>query len=85
MEWELAGLDCADIIFLYLDPATRAPISLLELGLHMRSGKLIVVCPPGYFRHGNVVVTCQRYGVPVYETLGAGITQLTERLDKFVK
>src|SRR5262245_5991751 len=33
VEWELAAQEQASLIAMYFDPATRAPITLLELGL----------------------------------------------------
>src|SRR6478735_6671853 len=32
VEWELNGLMAADFVPMYFDPATKSPISLLELG-----------------------------------------------------
>ena len=69
VEWELYGLDNAAVIAMYFEPKTKSPISLLEFGMHMRSGKVIVCCPDGYEKKGNVEVTCKFYGVPMYETL----------------
>ena len=63
--WELDHLEMSDVICLYLDPKTTSPISLLELGLHMRSRKLLVCCPPGFYRKANIDITCQKYGVAV--------------------
>lgn len=62
VEWELDGLERADVIAMWFAADTRSPITLLELGLFARSGKLIVGCPPGFWRRGNVEVVCQRYG-----------------------
>ncbi|MCE9532867.1 MAG: nucleoside 2-deoxyribosyltransferase domain-containing protein, partial [Planctomycetes bacterium] len=59
----------ATVIAMYFDPATQAPITLLELGLFARSGKLVVCCPAGYWRRGNVEVVCARYGVSLVEDL----------------
>ncbi len=68
VEWELDGLDRVDVIALYFDPATKSPISLLELGMHLDgSAELIVYCPPGFWRKGNVDIVCERYGVHVWE------------------
>ena len=64
VEWELDGLDMADLIVMYLQPETISPVSLLELGAHLNSGRVVVLCPEGYFRKGNVDITCKRYGVP---------------------
>lgn len=48
---------------MYFDPNTQSPISLLELGLHARGGKLIVLCPEGFWRKGNVDIVCEKYNV----------------------
>lgn len=69
VEWELAGMEAAGQIAFYFAPASQAPITLLELGLAARSGKAVVCCPEGYWRRGNVVVTCERYGVPMVDSL----------------
>tara|TARA_R110002020_G_scaffold90534_4_gene220448 strand:- start:2559 stop:3059 length:501 start_codon:yes stop_codon:yes gene_type:complete len=63
VEWELAAMDKADIIIMYFAPDTQSPISLLELGLHAQSDKLIVYCPEGFWRKGNVDVLCNRYNI----------------------
>lgn len=65
--WELNALEHADLIIMYFDPNTKSPISLLELGLHARSGKLKVVCPEGFWRKGNVEIVCQHYKIPLYD------------------
>lgn len=67
VNWEMNMLECSDIIFLYLSPETKSPISLLELGLHADSGKMIVCCPDGFWRKGNVEIVCARHGIPLYD------------------
>ena len=69
VNWELDALNKADIIILYLLPDTKSPISLLELGLYASSGKLLVCCPEGFWRKGNVEIVCERYNIPLYEKL----------------
>ncbi len=69
VEWELDGLDRADMIAMYIDPATRSPISLLELGLHARSKRVVVCCPDGFWRKGNVDIVCERYHIPRVDSL----------------
>jgi hypothetical protein len=54
---------------MYFDPATKSPISLLELGLFAKTGKLIVCCSEGFWRKGNVDIVCKRYGVMQVENL----------------
>lgn len=69
VNWELNGLEKADHIIMYLDPNTKSPISLLELGLFAASNKLLVCCPEGFWRRGNVEIVCEKYGIPFYESL----------------
>jgi len=78
--WELKALEKADIIYMYLDPNTKSPISLLELGKYCDSGKLIVCCPEGFYRKGNVDITCEMYGSPVFENKEDMFTELLNRL-----
>ena len=54
VKWELKALEDADAILLYFISTTKSPISLLELGLFGRTGKLVVCCEEGYWRKGNV-------------------------------
>lgn len=69
VQWELNALDKSDIIVLYLSPGTVSPISLLELGLHAKSNKLVVICPDGFGRKGNVEVVCCTYDIPLYGSI----------------
>jgi hypothetical protein len=69
VEWELNALEQADVILMYFDPNTVSPISLLELGVFAHSKKMIVCCPEGYFRKGNIDIVCEKYGIKQVETL----------------
>ena len=71
VNWELNGLEKADIIIMYLDPATKSPISMLEFGLYASSGKLLVCCSEGFWRKGNIDIVCENYNIPNYENLEA--------------
>ncbi len=67
--WELDALELADLIVFYFAPTSQAPISLLELGLFARNKNVVVCCPTGYWRKGNVDIVCQRFGVKQVESL----------------
>lgn len=82
VEWELDGLDRADLIAMWLAPGTRSPITLLELGLHARSGKLIIGCPDGFWRKGNVEVVCARHDIPLSADWPSFVTAVTRALDR---
>lgn len=80
VEWELTALQRADVIAMYLAPGSQAPVSLLELGLHAGSGKVLLACPDGFWRKGNVDIVAQRYGIPRYGSLPALAQAVRERL-----
>lgn len=83
VEWELGALDSADIIVLYFSPGSQSPISLLEMGLHARSGKLIILCPPGYWRKGNVDITAEKYRVEQVSSIDDLIAATKARITKW--
>jgi hypothetical protein len=66
VNWELTALEEATLIIMYFDPNTKSPISLLELGKFADSDKLLVCCPEGFWRKGNVDIVCDRYHIPNY-------------------
>ncbi|MBN8681594.1 MAG: hypothetical protein J0L99_03035 [Chitinophagales bacterium] len=80
VEWELDALESADFIIMYFAPNTMSPISLLELGLHARSNKLLVVCPEGFWRKGNVDIVCEKYNIRQFETLEVLVEALKNEL-----
>jgi hypothetical protein len=77
VEWELSGIEQVTDVIMYFAPGTLSPISLLELGLILgRTGddlyktqKIWVCCPHGFYRKGNIDITCNRYDVNVWEDL----------------
>lgn len=79
VEWELEAQEKAAMIAMYFAPATKAPITLLELGLFASSGKLVVCCPDGFWRKGNVEVVCDRYNIPLTNSLDSLIQAIHDR------
>lgn len=69
VNWELDGLERADLIVFYFAPGTKSPVSLLELGLFADSKKLLVCCPEGFWRKGNVDIVCWRKNIPQVDTI----------------
>lgn len=69
VNWELRHLEEADIIIMYILGTSKSPVTLLEMGLHARSSKLLVACEKDYYRYDNVRITCGFYGIPLYSSL----------------
>jgi hypothetical protein len=77
VNWELEALEKADIVIVYFDKNTKSPITLMELGLYANSEKeLLVCCPSGFWRKGNVDIVCERYNVQQYDSLELMINKL---------
>jgi hypothetical protein len=80
--WELDGLDRSQIIFFYLDPNTKSPISLLEIGKYIASDKKLIICvPKGFWRRGNIEILCDRYNIPLYDNLDIAIEMLKNSIE----
>lgn len=80
VEWELDGMDRADLVAMWFERDSQSPITLLELGLTARSRKLMVGCPDGFWRKGNIEVVCARFGVPLFGDSEAFASAVDERL-----
>jgi hypothetical protein len=80
VEWELSGLDRCAIIAMWFAPETKAPVTLLELGLNASSGKVIVGCPDGFWRKGNVEIVCQRSRIPLHGGFEDFVTAVRARV-----
>jgi hypothetical protein len=75
-------LEECDIIFMYFSPGTQSPISLLELGMHCDDHKMIVCCPDGFWRKGNVEIVCTRHNIPLFNTMEEAIGALRTKVVK---
>lgn len=82
VNWELDHIHLADHVLIYFAPGTFAPISLAELGYCLGADfDPIVICPPDFYRRGNVQIMCERAKVTVYDQLEHGVTELRSRLE----
>lgn len=75
IRWELSAMESANFILMWLPKDAEAPVSFLELGLYLKSDKLILGVENGFVRQRNVEITAQRYGVDVYHTLSEVIAK----------
>ena len=82
VSWEMDHLESADIIVMRLLGSSQSPVSLLELGLHARSGKLVVLCDDEFWRKGNVDAVCERYGVTRVTSPAALLYAVLDRIER---
>ncbi len=69
VNWELNAMEKADVIIINFLPNSQSPITLLELGLHAASKKLMVCCPDTFYRSGNVHIVCNNYNIPLFKNI----------------
>lgn len=69
VEWELTNIRRSKVVAMYLDPNTKSPISMMELGVltGTRGVLTLVYCPEGFWRKGNVDILCRMYNMIVYD------------------
>ncbi|RPD64190.1 hypothetical protein L226DRAFT_533500 [Lentinus tigrinus ALCF2SS1-7] len=80
VKWELDCQRRADVIAMYFSPDTKSPITLMELGLFASTGKLLVCCPDGFWRKGNVEIVCEEQKIPLTECWKDFVDQLVDKL-----
>jgi hypothetical protein len=73
------------VIAMFLQLGTMSPISLMELGLHAKDRKLVVCCPEGFWRRGNVQVVCAEFGIPLVETREELAELVKKRLENIIE
>jgi hypothetical protein len=83
VNWEMNMLENASFIFMYFSPETKSPISLLELGLHAEDN-IIVCCPDGFWRKGNVEIVCSRNSIPLFNDLDSAIASLISKIKSHI-
>lgn len=82
VNWELNAIEDSDLIVVYFDPNTKSPVTLLELGLLIASEKeMVVCCPEGFWRRGNVKIVCQRNRIPFANTFEEFIGLIMKAID----
>jgi nucleoside 2-deoxyribosyltransferase len=83
VNWEQDEMVNADTVIFYFDPTTKSPITLMELGLMLGLAprKVIVCCPDGFWRKGNVEIMCYRHRVPMVSSYQELINKLLSKLN----
>lgn len=82
VNWELKHIELSDINVFYFPENSKAPITLLELGLCLanKPEKTFVFCHPNFYRIGNVEITTKHYNGHFYTNLDEFLEKLKEEL-----
>ncbi len=87
VNWELDGLMNSDLIVMYLLPGTYSPISLMEIGLYTDinnypNDKMLICCPDGFWRKGNIQIITKRYGIKLYDDYYSFFEEIKKRINQ---
>ena len=86
VNWELDHIEKSQIVFFYFDPNTKSPISMMELGYVVANPNfyldVVVCCPVGFWRKGNIDIMCERSSITVYEDIDTAIETLLSLIEK---
>lgn len=82
VHWELDAIQAANLVLFFFEPETQSPISLMELGFMagLRKQNVIVVCPEGFWRKGNVDILCYREGIMQVKSLDDAVSLLSGKM-----
>lgn len=80
VEWEMDHAKVADVIVFYFPPGALTPVALLELGMYAGTKKVIVCCPEGFYKRGNVQMVCLRYDINLLNNIDDLEEQVRARL-----
>jgi hypothetical protein len=81
--WEQKKLMLCSLVLFNFVEDTKAPISLKELGQQAMIEKktVVVCCPKGFWKRGNIEVSCALYGMFLYETLEEAMAHIRVLLE----
>jgi hypothetical protein len=75
-------LDSSDLVLMHFEETSKSPISLMELGYLGKSRRIIVSCPTGFYRRGNVEIFCTRNRIPLHDNLQSALGAVSTFLRK---
>lgn len=79
VDWEHKHLTESSIIAMFISGETKAPISLMEMGMFATSGRLILACEKNFWRFGNVEWVCRYYGITLVHSLDDLVVEVEKR------
>jgi hypothetical protein len=66
IKWEHKHIMESDFVLFNFDPATKSPVTLMELGMMLsfpNKKNIVVCCPPDFWRYLNVITFCNTHDI----------------------
>lgn len=86
VRWELDGLKYSEAVYVYIDPETKSPITLMELGLlsQLKPNSTFIACPKGFYRRGNIEMLADKYDMFLTEHVAEALGRTIEYLNRLM-
>lgn len=79
IRWELNQLQRSELTLMWIEPNSKSPITLLEMGLFASRDNLVIGCPDAFYRSTNV-----RETVRFMKNTHCNVVRITNTWEKFV-
>lgn len=76
--WENEYMNECDIIIFNFLPGSKSPVTMLELGLHIKDN-IVVCCPDDFYRSGNIHIICELYNIPLFKNMEELLNNISEK------
>lgn len=79
VKWEMNAIAASDAVLFVFEPGTKSPISIGELYMcaATRPDEIVVVCPDGFWRKGNIDIVLEHFGArPAVDRLSDAYREL---------
>ena len=73
------------MIILYFYPGTISLISLMELGLFIKTKKIVICCPDDFYRRGNIQVIYNKYNRKLLQMLNKLVEEVKNKIKYYKK
>lgn len=68
-EWEIDHMSIANVIAFNFIPDEDCSSALIALGMYAKTDRIIVCCPDGFFKKGDIDALCNREDIPQVDSL----------------
>ena len=65
MQWRMSMMDQADMVFCNIMNMSKSPAPVLEFGVMVTSGKLVVRCGELHMNYPQIRLYCEKYNIPL--------------------
>jgi len=83
IKWEHKHIMEADCVLFNFDPATKSPVTMMELGMMVSfhdTERIVVCCPPKFWRYLNVKTFCDLHDIYWTDSFDNALEEMFARI-----